>query len=298
MPFRLPARDALRLFPLALLLGLCLFAIGFWSTRSVQTPAADDYRKIGQIVRAHWADGDALTVRPWWAARIREQLGDLTFVSVRDLAGEDWSRFARLWVVLLPGAELSGPFADAGVSLQQEFVAGNLRLRRYQLAERADIRFDFRAQLHQAKVRMRRQSTAVPCDRWVENRWQCSRHDWNYVGRITVELDRDPREVIWAHPADHPLEIEFDGVPAGRELRVHTGFTPPAARAVGGTSVTLQVLVNDREIGRVVQDNQTGYFLHRWDLTGLGRGPHRVTFVVTAPHGGMRHFCFDGEVRG
>ncbi len=298
MSIRLPPREALRLFPLALLIALCLFAVGFWSTRAGQEPATEDYQQIAQIVRAQWTEGDVLSVRPWWAARIRQQLGDLTFVSVRNLAGEDWSRFARLWVVLLPGAELSGPFADASVSLAQEFTAGKLRLRRYQLAKRAEVLFDFRAQLQRAKVRMRKQPAAVACDRWRENRWICSRHDWNYVGRITVELDRDPREVIWAHPADDPLEIEFDGVPAGRELRVHTGFTPPAARAAGGTPVTLQVLVNGKEIGRVVQDNQSGYFLHRWDISGCGAGPHQVTFVVTAPHGGMRHFCFDGEVRG
>lgn len=289
-------KNILRLLPLAAVLAVSLYAAGFWILRPLLAPAPEDYARAAALVRAGWQQHDAVAVRPWWAARIREHLGDLAFIQVRDLASEDLSHFARLWVVLLPGARdrLAGRYR-----LEEEHDAGRLTVRRYRLGEPVEVRYDFRAGLHEAQVRMQQQGGMHPCSRWVDDRWVCSRRDWNYVGRMIVELGDDPREVIWAHPSDTgPIEIAYREVPGGRTLLVHTGFTPPAARTPGGVPVTLEVLVDGNPLGRVVQDNRTGYFPHAFDLDEHGPGPHAVTFRVSAPQVGMRHFCFDAEVRG
>jgi hypothetical protein len=115
---------------------------------------------------------------------------------------------------------------------------------------------------------------------------------------MIVELGDDPREIIWAHPSDSgPIELSYEEVPAGRALLVHTGFTPPAARVKEGVPVTLEVLVDGRLLGKVVQENRTGYFPSTFEMASLGPGPHSFTFRVLSPNVGMRHFCFDAEVR-
>jgi hypothetical protein len=295
---RLPKeRRTLRLLPVSLILGVCLYSIFFWLVKPLIRPAPGNYAEAGQLIRSQWRQGDIIAIRPWWAARIREHVGDLTFLQVRDLASEDLSTHARLWVVLLPGYDDD---LHEKHELEDESPAGRLTVRRYRLPEPVPILYDFQEQLRRAQVRMYQGKSAKPCSRWVENRWVCTNRDWNYVGRMVVELGDDPRAVLWAHPSDTgPIEITYPDVPGGKTLLVHTGLTPQAARTPGGAPVTLEVRLNGHLLGRVVRPaDQSGYFPTSWDISGHGPGPHTVTFRVSAPHVGMRHYCFNGEVRG
>ena len=71
-----PSRDALRHFPLALVLGVSLYALGFWLLGPIgELPWAEAAARI----RAGHQPRDAVAVSPWWAARAREHLGDLAF---------------------------------------------------------------------------------------------------------------------------------------------------------------------------------------------------------------------------
>lgn len=296
---RLPGRQAYRLLPLALILGVSLFSTGFWIVDPQLYPDVEDYQAAEKIVRKQWAPGDVLVMKPWWAARIREYLGDLPFLQVDRIESEDLSRYRRVWVVTLSGhRDLGGPFSDGTYVAELEQSIGGLELWRFKLPAPAPVLYDFREQLHTALVRLYVGGGPKPCTKWNQDRWHCSPRDWEYVGRVVVDLGRDPREVIWAHPLiTGPLEIGFNGVPGGRTLRVHTGLTPDAARAPEDSPVTLTVFVGGRELGRVVQPDQTGYFLHEWDISHLGAGPHSVTFRVTCPRPHLRIFCFNGEVR-
>jgi hypothetical protein len=296
---RLSGRQAFRMLPLALILGVSLFSAGFWIVDPLLCPSVPDYQQAAKIVRGQWAQGDVVAVQPWWAARAREVLGDLPFLQVRDLSLEDLSRHRRIWVLTLTGhRQLGGPFADGTYQQELEEEIGGLVLWRYRLPGPAQVLYDFREQLHTALVRLYAGGTPKPCTTWIQDRWHCSPRDWEYVGRVIVDLGPDPREVIWAHPLiTGPLEIGFNGVPGGKTLRVHTGLTPDAARAPEDTPVTLTVFVDGRELGRVAQGDETGYFLHEWDISRLGAGPHSVTFRVTCPRPHLRIFCFDGEIR-
>jgi len=288
------------LWPLAIVLGISLYSLFFWLINPALSPDLEDYEQVEKTIRAEFKDGDAIAVRPWWAARAREYVGDLPFIQVRDLAAEDLSLYSRLWVISLPGHhnDLAGPFRDETYRLEKEQEHGSLVLKGYRLPQRAEVLYDFRKELQSAQVVIRAKNAPKQCARWIDDRWVCSRHDWNFVGRLIVELGDDPREVIWAHPADDPIEIKYTQVPGGKTLLVHTGFTPPAARTAEGADVTLLVLLNGREIGKIVQGNKSGYFERQIDFDPYGPGPHDITFVVKAPNGGMRHFCFDGQVRG
>jgi hypothetical protein len=301
VPARTPHSVSLRLLPLAILLSVSLYSTGFWIVDPLLQPSGEDYLAAESIVRQNWQQGDAVIVLPWWAARIREYICDLEFIQLRNPQAEDWSSFSRLWVVSLPGHRhdlFTGPFGHWTHPRLKEIQAGKLTVDLYDLPPPARVLYNFRDRLSDARVSMHEPQGPRLCSRWVENRWVCSRRDWNYVGRMIVELGDDPRKIIWAHPADYPLEIAYPSVPGGKLLRVHTGFTPPAARAPDGAPVTLRVLMDGRELGRVVQQNLTGYFPAEWDISAAGPGPHQVTFVVTSPRGGMRHFCFDAQVRG
>jgi hypothetical protein len=297
---RLPPQTAFRLLPLAAVVGLSLACAGFWLARHLLQPDPVDTRRAAERVQAEWREGDAVAVRPWWAQRLREQLGERPWVNVRDLEAEDLSRFGRLWVLEQPGHHdrLGGPFRDGTYRLEAEAGFGPLRLARYGLPPPAKVLYDFRAELAQAKVSMRTKGADRPCDLWLDDRWVCSPADWNFVGRMIVELGDDPREVIWTHPSEEgPISIGFAEVPHGRTLLVHTGLTPPAARAADGGPVTLAVEVDGRVLQRVVQDNRSGFFPTALTLEALPDRPHQVTFRVSAPRAGMRHFCWTAEVR-
>jgi len=293
------SRQAWRHLPLAVVLGCSLYAVGFWAFAGSGTLP---YEAAADVVKERWQAGDAVAIRPWWAARIREHLGDRPFVQVRDLAAEDLSRFARLWVLSLPGHHRGpgGPFDNGTYRMAEEHELDGLLLRLYELPAPAEVVYDFRENLKQARVAIRGKTRRKACDRWIENRWQCSGRDWNYVGRMIVELGDDPREVIWAHPVDEgPIEIVYPNVPGGRELLVHTGLTPAAARirTHDAVPVDLEVRIDGRRVATVVQPNETGFFPHPIDVSTLGPGPHAVTFRVSAKRTGMRHFCFTAEMR-
>lgn len=295
---RIIAPPRRELFLLSVVLAVALWASAFWLLHPLDAPAAGDWRDLEQYLRAHWRPADAIVVRPWWAARARQYLGDLDFVPVRHPEREDWSTHARLWVVALPGHQhLGGPFADGSFPRRERRRFGPLWLYLYSLGRPVEVVYDLRGELEQARVSMGPPGRRQACSRWLGDRWQCTPRDWNYVGRMIVELGQDPRSVIWAHPPEVPLHIEYPRVPGGRELLLHTGFTPPAARTPGGAPVTLAVQMDGRELGRIVQPNESGYFPHRFDISALGPGPHRLTLTVTTPNPGMRHFCFDGQVR-
>jgi hypothetical protein len=257
------------------------------------------YKNVEQAIRKNWQAGDVISMRPWWASRIREYIGDLSFVQTRRIEDKDLSRYSRLWLVSLEDydQELEGPFARAIIEEERSF--GQLILRRYRLPQPENIVYDFRKQLHLARVEMKTKSGRQPCSRWIEDRWICSREEWNFIGRRIHELNDEPQEVIWAHPSDAgPIEIGFDNVPGGDSLVVRSGLTPLAvSNKHPGAPVLLEVIVNGQSLAKIIRNNVNGFFSRSLDISDLGPGPHEVAFRVSAKPAGWRIFCFNAEVR-
>ena len=293
-------RNAWQTLPLAVVLATVLYASGFWllSANPISDPA-DAYGRAATFVNRAWRTGDVLATRPFWAARAREYLGDRPMVQVRDLAAEDLSRHRRLWLLSAPGATHSpgGPFDNGKYRLSDQRWFSELELRLYELPEPAQVVFDFRAELQRARVAVvgkRRRE----CAKWVENRWVCPDQPWEYVGRMVIDLDANPREAIWAHPNDEgPIEITYPTVPGGRILRVYTGLTPAAARVIEGTPIEMEVLVAGKSLARLSQANLASWNVHDLDISNFGSGPYPVTLRIKTKNVNMRHFCFQAEVR-
>lgn len=159
-----------------------------------------------------------------------------------------------------------------------------------------DTRWSFLAHLPEAEVWLENERTGEiePCDRPSLGRWMCSadpKRDWNHVGPHVGNIG-GLRACIWAHPSERQiLRIRFPDVPLGQ----HIVGRHEILGAAKGADVTLTVDVGHEEIGRRVKSDVSEPFFeldtHRFDSSH-----HDVTFSVTAPKSGARHYCFEAYV--
>ena len=264
-------------------------------------PEAPDYAQATSYVRAGFQPGDLIDANPFWATRVREYLGDLALASFRDLGREDLTRYRRLWLFSLFGAEQRDPVRRAlseKAALLDERRFGRIDVRLYEVRGHEPVRYDFRQQLDRARVWMQVRGERRDCAAGEEGRWRCSAAPWNYVGRAIFELADEPRAVIWAHPVNQAtLTVEFEQVPFGQAITVAAGLTAEAARA-GGAPVELAVEAAGRPVLRRSYGSDDRFLPERVDTRPLAGTVGRVTFSITTSDDRMRHFCFSAETRG
>lgn len=129
----------------------------------------------------------------------------------------------------------------------------------------------------------------------ARGRKHCGPNSWNWVGASEVTISGKPIWCIWAHPlAQHELRITFPEVPLDRPLSGRYGLTDDAASTQRGSPVTFKILVDGEEVINRLAPNRRG--LHQYRVPERTEGVE-LTFVVTAPKDGRRHFCFDGEIK-
>ncbi len=268
-----------------------------WLTR----PALSDYEGASTYVRAHWQEGDLVDVSPFWATRAREYLGDLPFQGFRAPGNEDLTRYRRVWLLSLFGAEQREDLRqamDLKGALAQERRFGRIDVRLYTVAGYEPVRYDFRDALARARVWVEHEDSRRDCVAAPDGRWRCSALEWNYVGPEILEIADEPRAVIWAHPvAGEDLVLEFEGVPLGRALTIGAGFSPIAV-AYGGAPVALEVEADGRTLMRRFYPARPTLARDRIETPSLAGGVHRVRFKVTTMDDRVRHFCFTAEARG
>jgi hypothetical protein len=265
-------------------------------------PSPADYARATAHVRAHFQAGDLVDANPFWATRVRESLGDLPFASFKDLGREDLTPYRRVWLFSLFGAErrdrIEAAMRDKAVPLEDRQFGG-IDVRLYGIRRAETIGFDFRQALDRARVWIDAEGERSDCAAWDGHRWRCSEADWNYVGREILEIDGEPRAIIWAHPvARGRLTIEFERVPLGRAMTVGAGFTAEAAARYGGAPVVLEVQADGRILSRRAYDASSGFARQRIETPDLAGSLHRVAFTVTTADDRLRHFCFQADVRG
>ncbi|MCB9555438.1 MAG: hypothetical protein H6707_04990 [Deltaproteobacteria bacterium] len=138
--------------------------------------------------------------------------------------------------------------------------------------------------------------SSTPC-RWRGDKHHCSAHSWNYVGVGLHKVGAQMRRCIWAHPVDgNALKIRFANVSFGRALVGHHGLTDDAVRSFpAGAAVTLDV-----EAGsitqRLVRTNKRGWAYYKIDTRKLNGQRGDLTFTVSTPRAGGRHYCFGASV--
>jgi hypothetical protein len=263
-------------------------------------PSTADYERAAAHIRAHWMEGDLVDANPFWATRVREYLGDLPLEAFHDLEGEDLTRYRRVWLFSLFGAERRAGVQralDASARLLEAQRFGRVDVRLYAVRSPAPVRYDFRQRLAEARVWIERGEERTPCAPREGGRWQCSDASWNYVGPETFELAREPRRVIWAHPVSGGvLTIDFESVTLGRALSLGAGFLPSALGR--GAPVAFTVEVDGRLVARRFYGADAEFAQERIATPDLTPGPHRVTFKIATLDDRLRHFCFSVEARG
>ena len=289
-------RHSVNLCSLLFVLVCSIYACAFW----LWPKPTHDLQHVADHINQAWQEQDAISIRPWWASRIRKYLGDKPCLHHRDLSRVRLD-YKRLWVISFPGYELSEhrPFLNptgkrlADMTKRVDTVSIEL----YQLPMTGEIVFDFRKNLTQAAVAIQKGNNRHPCE-WRSRRFRCSRHVWNYVGQTIMQVDQAARYAIWAHPTQEgPLIIDYHSVPQADTLRIETGLSQEAAQTPDGTPIQLEIAVDGKVVGNIIHPNTNKWLEHRIDLgNSASLAEHHIRFRISSKRAGMRHFCFAAKL--
>lgn len=287
-----------------------------WRIQS-NVPRPEHWRAAHDHIARARREGDLVTSAPWWTDPLaRMHFRDL--IPLRDAARPDATRYARAWVATLRNSEhpdLRGWREES----RAEF--GKVSVRLMVNPQPARVLYDFADHLHPPDARVARvlQGEATGCEFHPGNfvgggglgqgalappdRFQCSSEGWNYVGVTVIEdMDHRGRRCMWSHPVPGGvMATRFENVPIGTKLHGHHGIAYEAERGddfgnVGGP-VNLTVRIDDQEAGTSVHHDGEGWKGFEFDTRAWAGTTHAVTFEVSAPQPGMRHYCFEGDTR-
>jgi hypothetical protein len=134
-----------------LLVAVLVYSYWVYMHLALSRPSLADYERASAYVRARFQAGDLIDVAPFWAGRVREYLGDLPLASFRHLEAEDLTRYRRVWLFSLFGAEGSAHQALAARTRlldEQRFERIDVRL--YEVLGHEPVQYDFRDRIASA----------------------------------------------------------------------------------------------------------------------------------------------------
>ncbi len=234
-----------------------------------------------------------MVAAPAWAdPLLRMHLGDLIPLAV---AGRlDDARFGRIWKISQRGARAS---ESEGIRPAQSSRHGALTLRRYERPA-SQVSFDFVSQWSRATVsRVAPGGQVTLCSR-VPDHFECTDAPAQSVKAELIEIDTSPHLALATSLTGHATTVvEFDRVPLGRELAVGAGLHNVWLRKSGKGTVSLRVLVQGRELGRIQAGSLTGWTLRKFDTATLAGQSERVRFEITTDDPSARYLGFAAEAR-
>jgi hypothetical protein len=277
-----------------------------------RVPREDDWQAARAFIAREKQPGDLVATAPLWADPLaRMYFADL--IPLRDAARPDATRYPRALVATIRGGE-HPDFAGWTELRAQRFGAVTVRLLRN--PRPATVLYDFVEHFGPTEAEVHRGEQ--PCT-WrsgmrVEGgglgqgalagpeRFSCG-EPWNYVGRTVLEdMDHRGRLCLWSHPVvGAPMRTTFREVPIGAVLRGHHAIAYEAERGGDhgetGAPVTLAVYVGGQLVGRDVHVDGEGWKRFEFDTRAQAGTRQTVTFEVTMPAAGNRHYCFEGDTR-
>ncbi len=284
----------------ALLVTLALWSIYFHHSLTAQTPSVGDWQAAAGLIQEQAKPQDAVAVVPFWATTGEQAFVEAGLVPhyVRRVSQEDWPNVSRLWVVSSHDRFTDrADFIEQGAIPVKRYFAGPIEIELLALPKPSPA-FDFVQHLAEADVYTTRNGKTTTCLPFVpeEKRFRCSpRLNWHYVGVLPMEIGDARRETIWAHPVTGTkIHIVFERVPASQQLVLRHGLTLYAVAEPKGKPVYIDVLVDGRKLGQVLQPNTSGWLRSEFDLSEISGDVHRIELVVHSPHDGRRHFTFTG----
>ncbi len=273
----------------------------FWARLPSRMPTDDDYRRVNELIAAAKQPGDIVVLAPAWADRGRQFITGLPVYAGYDLAGDQYPGTRRQWLVALPDVPRFSLSAAREALLARGRGAGEgkrigeLYVEPFSLAG-PPMAYSFLAEVPEATVTVEgmRPETCRPHN----GGHQCSRGGWNKVEAGWYEVEERPAHCIWAHPVGRDaLAIAFPGVPlpAGSRIAGWGAFVGQAP-ANGGAEVDIAIDVDGHALQPAAFPN--GFGRQRFDVSVPASAEKAtVTFRVTTPDAGMRHFCFDAWVQ-
>jgi len=259
----------------------------------LRAPTDRDWRAAAAEVRAGFRPGDLIVAAPAWAdPLLRLHLGDLIPIPV---AGRlDAARFGRIWEISQRGARATETKASR---VAQSSRHGALTLRRFERPA-AQVSFDFVAQWNHAVVsRVAPGGQVSWCSR-LPDRFECPDLPSRSVKPELLEIDTSPHLALALQPAGpSSTVIEYDNVPLGRELVVGAGLHNVWLRKAGKGTVSLRVLVQGREMGRIQAGSLSGWTLRKFDTAALAGQSKSVRFEITVDDPNSRYLGLAAEAR-
>ncbi len=124
-----------------------------------------------------------------------------------------------------------------------------------------------------------------------KERWQCSYHQWNYVGDYIALMGGVSQKAIWSHPRSRKFtNIVFDSKNASKMV-LGTAFLERAYHEPNGKPIKVSVYADNKEILKYTNENKDFYYRHTITLPKNTK-TIRISFYVE--NDGARHFVFNG----
>ena len=305
-------RFAALLVPLVALVELASQAI-----IQARVPKESHWRAAAAYLRSARHPGDLVTSAPLWTDPLaRQYFADM--IPLADAARPDATRYRRALVATIRGRE-NPDLRGWRETAHRDF--GPITVRTLVNPARATVRYDLIEHLHPPDAEAFRLvgDALTPCDWRTGNfvaggglgqgalpgpeRFFCSPEGWNYVGATIIEdMEHRGRRCIWSHPIQGGAMVtRFRDVPMGTVFHGHHGIAYEAERGddLGnqGGPVELRVLVDGAEAGRSIHRDGEGWKGFEIDTRAWANTTRQLTIEVRAEAPGMRHYCYEGDVR-
>ncbi len=290
-------------------LGLVELAGHFWTSQ--RAPTLDEWRELAPAVRRFKKADALLVVAPEWSDPLaRHAFGD-ALLPMPMLSRADARSYPLAVEVSMLGqrsTELAG-----WRELQRE-THGAFTLRRLENPNYSPVLYDFLAHVQPAELAVSEgDDEPLECG-WQDDasvvsgglhgnvtfparRFDCRGGPEHFVG-VTIIDDQDyrPRRCIWAHPAvSGGLRLRFQAVPLGQKIRGYAGLSYFLARDGLGTPVELIVRGGDRELGRVVHQDEWGWRAFELSTAALAGTTQPIEIEIRSASPEQRGFCFYAE---
>lgn len=280
-----------------------------------RVPTDDEWAQAAAFVTSELDEDDNVVVAPDWAdPLLRLHMGDA--LDARRVGYADFAPFDRVWMLSIRGHR-HPELAEYVPAFERAF--GRVRVLRYDFGP-SSVEFDLTRRIRTATVVYQQGGRNRACP-WrsqprnhggglsqgplfPEDRFQCdTRRRWLFVGpTVNEDLELRPRACIWQHPqGNEPVRTTFHDVPLGDRIVLYGSLYYEHERKLEHGEVTLRVLVDGVEVGRLVHRDGDGHKR----LEALTRAPGStepatgdVAIEVTADNPHLRTICWSATTRG
>jgi len=125
-------------------------------------------------------------------------------------------------------------------------------------------------------------------------RWECSHHDWNYVGATRTVVNKRPKHAVWAHPrTGEMLHVVFDIPEGSSTLHLSTAMLERAVRSKNRTPVRVSVVIDGKNVFNYVNRSVREEHYNKIDIPD---GAKEMELRFATNDDGQRHFVFSGYI--